>query len=171
MSDGKGRRLPDSMREELSHPFGPIIDIKLITEKKADVPLLTVGDVVSLTARKADVVPTLVIYDGQTERRGMSDFSLLVEGEGGPDRTVGNPAGTVTAELMEAIEESLAEGGPSSIRVEGEEDLAVLACILLAPIGSWVVYGQPGEGMVLVVKDEDSLRRTKELWNRMEELE
>ncbi len=171
MSDRRGRRLPASMRGELSRPFGPLVDEKQLKEKEDGVMLLTVGDVVSLTARRLGVEPTLAIYDGLTERREMSDYALLVEEGGEPFRTVSNPAGEVTTELMTAIEEILEVGGPSNIRVEGEEDLAVLACILLAPEGSWVVYGQPGEGMVLVVKDGDNLRRTKEIWNRMEELE
>lgn len=159
------------MRCELSRPFGPLVDEKRLTEKEDGVMLLTVGDVVSLTARRLGIEPTLSIYDGSTERREMSDFAKLVEEGGESFRTVTNPAGEVTGELIEAIQETLEGGGPPNIRVDGEEDLAVLACILLAPEGSWVVYGQPGEGVVLVVKDGDSLRKTKEIWNRMEEME
>jgi hypothetical protein len=35
------------------------------------------------------------------------------------------------------------------ILVEGEEDLAVIPLILAAPEGAMVLYGQPGEGVVV----------------------
>jgi len=167
----RGRRLPLDMRGELASPFGDLIDEKRLSEKRDGAMLLTVGDVVSLSARRAGVVPRLSVYDGRSERREMSEYSRLVDEREEERISVENPAGTVTAELMDAIEKALTEGGPWNIKVEGEEDLAVLACILLAPKGTWVVYGQPGEGMVLVVTDDEALERTKELWNRMEELE
>jgi uncharacterized protein (UPF0218 family) len=34
--------------------------------------------------------------------------------------------------------------------VDGEEDLLVLVAVLYAPVGGLVVYGQPGEGVVVV---------------------
>ncbi len=37
--------------------------------------------------------------------------------------------------------------------VDGEEDLAVLPCVLTAPPESVVLYGQPGEGVVLCEVD------------------
>jgi len=36
------------------------------------------------------------------------------------------------------------------IVVDGEEDLLVIVAVLYAPEGSLVVYGQPGEGIVVV---------------------
>ncbi len=166
----RGRRLPSDMREEMARPFGELIDEKRLSETGGAM-LLTVGDVVSLSARRAGVVPRLSVYDGRSERREMSEFSRLLDELEEERISVENPAGTVSAGLMDAVAEALAEGGPRNIKVEGEEDLAVLACILQAPLGSWVVYGQPGEGMVLVVVDDEARGRTKELWNRMEELE
>jgi len=38
--------------------------------------------------------------------------------------------------------------------VDGEEDLAVIPCVLMAPEGSLILYGQPGEGVVLVETDK-----------------
>jgi uncharacterized protein (UPF0218 family) len=37
------------------------------------------------------------------------------------------------------------------IQVDGEEDLAVLPLALVAPHGSLILYGQPGEGVVLLI--------------------
>ncbi|HII99993.1 MAG TPA: DUF359 domain-containing protein [Candidatus Methanomethylophilaceae archaeon] len=170
MNETKGWRLPEHMRQELARPFGPIIDEKRLQERKDSSLLVTVGDIVSLTAMKLGIRPHLIVYDGRTERREMTGLSRLVEEEGYRIVTVRNPPGTISNELMEAVKNALKGCEPMSIRVEGEEDLAVLACILYAPVGSWVVYGQPGEGMVLIEVDEDLPERIKELWNRMEEL-
>jgi uncharacterized protein (UPF0218 family) len=59
---------------------------------------------------------------------------------------VRNPAGTLTDELMEALKLPT----PLRIEVEGEEDLATLACGMLLPEGAVILYGQPGEGVVAV---------------------
>jgi len=43
---------------------------------------------------------------------------------------------------------------PVVIFVEGEEDLAVIPLVFAAPPGVAVLYGQPGEGVVLRIVDE-----------------
>ena len=56
------------------------------------------------------------------------------------------------------------ESGESSlIKVDGEEDLAPLLLHPLAPIGSAVLYGQPGKGVVIRWCDEDSKKRCRQL--------
>jgi len=45
-------------------------------------------------------------------------------------------------------------GNKVLIVVDGEEDLAVLPCVITAPPGTVVLYGQPGEGVVLCEVDK-----------------
>ena len=52
------------------------------------------------------------------------------------------------------IEKHLKTGNPVIIEVKGEEDLAVLPCILNAPKDTFILYGQPKEGVVLVCVNE-----------------
>ncbi len=59
-----------------------------------------------------------------------------------------NPQGMITAQLWESIRESIDDG--NIIVVEGEEDLAVIPCILEADWDDVVVYGQPDEGIVFI---------------------
>ena len=56
-------------------------------------------------------------------------------------------------------------------KVEGEEDLALLPCILMAPVGTNIVYGWPGRCMMLVTTDEDIRIHAMELMAKMEEKE
>jgi len=57
------------------------------------------------------------------------------------------------------------------IRVEGEEDLAVIPCILLSPIGTNIIYGWPGKGMKLIVTDESIRKKAQYLMEKTEGLE
>ena len=54
------------------------------------------------------------------------------------------------ATIEVAIENSIKTKDKYIIEVEGEEDLAVLPIIILAPEDTTVLYGQPNEGLVLL---------------------
>ena len=160
--------LPESQRDAFKEPLGEELPESLFDSNMDETTYLTVGDVVSLTFRKHGVRPMLSIYDGFTERREMTEFAGLVEDE--PKDVVVNPAGTITAAMAEAVRRGI-EGKTDLIRVDGEEDLAVLPCMVLAPDGTRIVYGMPGRCMMAIVVDDAVRDRAKELLSKMEELE
>jgi len=55
----------------------------------------------------------------------------------------------ITDELWSAIEQALQETVSIRIEVDGEEDLAFIPCMLLAPDDAVIVYGYPNRGLVL----------------------
>ncbi|MDR0524146.1 MAG: GTP-dependent dephospho-CoA kinase family protein [Candidatus Methanoplasma sp.] len=167
---GADRRVPESKREFFQAPLGKALSEEGLSSIDTKRKLITVGDVVSLAAREHGIVPDLSIYDGMTERRGMTRFADLVRAEGREPATVRNPAGTITAELFAAVENALT-GKERLIRVEGEEDLAVIPCILLSPDGTNIVYGWPGKGMMVVTTDEAVREEARSLMRMTEELE
>ena len=57
---------------------------------------------------------------------------------------------------------------PRVLLVDGEEDLATLPAVLAAPDGASVVYGQPGEGMVLVTVTDAVRERFDALVDRLD---
>lgn len=164
----RGRRLPPNLREEFGRPVG--IDVTAEDIKHNAKQTITVGDVVSLTVWESGTVPILSVYDGTTERQGYAGFAELVPGTGAAETVVVNPAGTVTSDLDDAVRNALEGRTPRIIRVDGEEDLALLPCVLYAPDGAWVVYGWPGKGMKAVITDAASRRWASEMLGRMEEL-
>ena len=167
----RSRRVPDKVRGSFQEPIGiPITenDLKHINRKDR---LITVGDMVSLTANRNGITPDVAIYDGMTERRVMTDFASYVEDMGWKTVDVVNPAGTMTAELMDAVENALSGRKRTVIRVTGEEDLAVIPCILMSPAGTNIVYGWPGKGMMLITTDGIIKKRTEELFEKTEEFE
>jgi hypothetical protein len=55
------------------------------------------------------------------------------------------------------------DGSTYLIEVVGEEDLAPLILHPLAPLGSVVLYGQPGRGVVVRWCSEESKQRCRKL--------
>jgi GTP-dependent dephospho-CoA kinase len=164
------RRLPDSKREYFKKPLGKDIAENELSELSKEHMLITVGDVVSLTVWKNGIVPDVSIYDGMTERREMTDFAVFVKDEGLEEAVVENAPGMITGSLFDAVRNALT-GHNKIIRVNGEEDLATIPCILLAPDGTNIIYGWPGKGMKIVTTDDSTRNEAKLLIGMMEELE
>jgi hypothetical protein len=160
--------LPSKDRQAFKEPVGTELYDSDLETFNAQTALITVGDVVSLTFRKHGVTPFLSIYDGMTERRGMTEFAALVENESKEE--VVNPAGMITRDLAECIRRSI-EGSGGLIKVDGEEDLALMPVIVLAPLGTDVVYGWPGRCMMRITTDESIRTKMEQLLLRMEETE
>ncbi|MFB6109991.1 MAG: GTP-dependent dephospho-CoA kinase family protein [Halodesulfurarchaeum sp.] len=149
-------RLPEGKRAQFKTPLGPVFESVEGLLESAGEPIVSVGDVVLAHLGRAGCSPALSIVDGRTERGAVDQWILDDRPSAAVERTVENPPGTITAELVAAIEDGLDRSGPARIEVAGEEDLAVLPAVLLAPRGGTVVYGQPGEGMVATAVDDRS---------------
>lgn len=160
--------LPEKDRQMFKEPLGTELYDSDLETFHAQTTLITVGDVVSLTFRRHGIRPFLSIYDGITERREMTEFASLVEDED-KDEVV-NPAGRITRELVESIRGRI-EGSGGLIKVIGEEDLALMPVILLAPIGTDIVYGWPGKCMMRITTDESIKSKIEQMMFRMEEAE
>ncbi len=167
----KGWALPVKMRNELGTGFGELVKLEDLKIQLAGcVKLLSVGDVVSYTLLDNGFRPDLLIYDLKTERRPFSPLSSKLGLLCGEEVVVENPAGSITPELVTEIRAALERDVPTKIRVEGEEDLAALACAAMAPFGSCLLYGLPGVGMALLKIDEAAAGRAKSFLDSMEEL-
>jgi len=142
--------LPETARAAFKEPLGSIYrDASLLLES-AGSPLVAVGDVVTYHLAEAGVTPHVAVVDGITEREPVSEDVQRGVPDADREVTVENPAGVLTERLLETLGDAIAAEHSTLVRVEGEEDLATLPAILLAPAGASVVYGQPGEGMVRV---------------------
>ncbi|RXE56650.1 hypothetical protein ABH15_00230 [Methanoculleus taiwanensis] len=142
-------RLPDEHRDCFKKPFGVLYpDIAGLLPALEGRKIYVVGDVVTQNLVKLGITPDVAVIDGFTMRTPVTRSPLL------RSRRVGawNPAGMITGELITAIEEAVADP-PRLIVVDGEEDLGVIPMVIAAPIGSAVLYGQPGEGVVLRIVD------------------
>jgi uncharacterized protein (UPF0218 family) len=166
-------RLPGSLRAAFKNPLGPVYGDTDALLADAGTPVVAVGDVVTAHLLAAGATPAVAVVDGLTKRGAVDDdvASTLAAATAAPGTetvSVENPAGTITEALLAAVVDALAAPHPVVVDVDGEEDLAALPAVLAAPEGASVVYGQPDEGMVLVVVAADSRARARDLLSRMD---
>lgn len=166
--------LPADLRDELKEPLGPIYTDTESLLSDAGTPLVAVGDIVTYHLLDAGYTPTVALVDERTKREAVdADVRDAVVGAGSTSAfdhriEVDNPPATLTDALLTALVEGLAEAGTTLIHVDGEEDLAALPAVLAVPDGASVVYGQPGEGMVLVTADDATRQRVRSLVRAMD---
>jgi len=165
--------LPDSLRAALKEPLGPIYTDPVALLADASPPVLAVGDVVTAHLLDADHTPAVALVDERTERSAVDDWvASAIAGAEGFDRevTVSNPAATLSAPLLSELRRAIEDADRAStlLTVDGEEDLATLPALVVAPAGSTVVYGQPGEGMVRVTVDPATAAEARDLLARMD---
>jgi len=125
--------------------------------------IIAVGDTVSENLAKNHILVRLSIIDNKCMRKNVQPKPL------GTEKTfhVRNPQGTITEEAIAAIQEALQGSQPTKIVVEGEEDLLTLIAIMNAPQDSFVLYGQPHEGIVVVKVTQDKKTEISELLKAM----
>ena len=162
-------RLPPGQRSFFKAPFGVLFFsmdevIPDLTGKR----IYSVGDVVTARLIQHRILPDVAVIDGHSMRtpcnRSPAVFPRCIR--------VKNSAGTLTDELIEALDLALADP-PTLIYVDGEEDLAVIPLVIAAEEGGVVLYGQPGEGVVVRVVDMMAKQRAKEmlaLFERIDEV-
>ena len=160
--------LDEDLRAQLKKPFGYLCKNDECSERlnKFD-KIISVGDITTYSVLLYGIVPNICITDDITMREKVPEVVRnKINAEKYEVLKVSNPAGSITAELINGIIDSM-EALKSSRRVRiivnGEEDLAVIPAVVSAPVGTAIIYGQPGEGMVLVEVTEEKKKRAKSL--------
>jgi uncharacterized protein (UPF0218 family)/phosphopantetheine adenylyltransferase len=167
--------MKDELDPALKEPFGDLftgpdnvceIAMSSAIESIDGGLLVAVGDVTVSTLLGMEIIPDIVLVDGYTKRKELPTkvdlhvFDAVIH--------CNNPAGSLTASLILAINTALHSDGTVCIDVDGEEDLAPIIIHLLAPLGSNILYGQPGEGVVLAQTDEVMKERCRIILSKFE---
>lgn len=161
--------LKKERRKLFKKPFGKIyhtlndIDRSLLENHF----IISVGDETTNNLLNAGIIPEIGIIDHIIERKP----SKQVTEYGAVTLNAANPPGAITDELWITIQKSIDIAPKSNVLiiVDGEEDLAVIPCVLMAPDDSLILYGQPGEGVVLVEVDKVK-EKAKEMLDNFEEV-
>jgi hypothetical protein len=158
--------LPESLRSAFKDPFGPVETDAEVLLEDVDGPLVAVGDIVTYHFLQAGRAPDVAVVDEKTKRERVDDAvrDAVVD----PDVTVENPAGAISVALVRALRDAVAASEPTTVFVDGEEDLAVLPAVMVAPVGASVVYGQPDEGMVHVPVTEATKTDFRDLIDQLD---
>jgi uncharacterized protein (UPF0218 family) len=164
-------RLPDDLKDTLKGYIGYLVDepelLKLLKKEKY---IVSVGDKVTYTLLKHDITPILCIVDYKLERKPYPlEMKTFIQKLHSTHLQIRNPPGTITDELWNAIKTVFKnlKNSPVCIEVDGEEDLASLAAIYLAPEGVTVIYGLPNRGVVIVKATMANKQKVKDVLDRM----
>lgn len=166
------RLLTPELRARLKAPLGDLFTGDEPTAARAawalvlqgtPAKVIIVGDRVAADSATLGVEADLYIVDGRVMRRTVTVEHPAVERV----LDIENPAGTLTSSAVNAVRRALAGREKARIDVKGEEDLLTLPAILEAPLGSFVVYGQPGEGVVVVEVTEAKKKEIRQMVESM----
>ena len=163
--------LTSSLRAKLKEPQGELIRgkpeeaFRAIRERIPGRKLITVGDVVTSNAIKLGLKPWVAIVDGKAMREPLEGIEEL-RGAWSRVLRLENQPGTISGEAWSVIGDAI-RSGDTLVLVDGEEDLLAIVAVLCAPEGSLVVYGQPGEGLVLIEVNKDKKRVFREIVAQM----
>ncbi|MEM3597265.1 MAG: DUF359 domain-containing protein [Candidatus Bathyarchaeia archaeon] len=164
--------LTPELRVKLKKPLGMLIQgsfnettarIKSMIECEKPPAIISVGDTVSRNLVENGILPKLAIVDNRVMRKKTQPINLPVEKE----MSTVNPAGTITEGAIRAIREALNCATNVKIFVDGEEDLLTLVAVLYAPENSFVIYGQPHQGAVLIKVTQEKRKEIEEILKAM----
>ncbi|PIR61320.1 MAG: hypothetical protein COU68_00050, partial [Candidatus Pacebacteria bacterium CG10_big_fil_rev_8_21_14_0_10_45_6] len=93
----------------------------------------------------------LAVFDYQI---GREPYEPPVIAKDKIDLIATNPAGAISTHLTSVLKTAL-QKKMRNVFVEGEEDLAAVALVLIAPLGTEIYYGQPGVGLVCIQLTEE----------------
>lgn len=165
------RVLPENLREILKQPIGQLVDEKkLLLMLSKEKHIVSIGDQVTYTILKHDIKPIFCVVDFKTRRgRCSSDIVDKIRSFGKKSVIVKNPPGCISDELWDTIKSAYDNIKDCSLRIEieGEEDLASLAAIYLAPRDVTVIYGLPDKGVLVVKANQENKRKVKEIIDKM----
>jgi uncharacterized protein (UPF0218 family) len=123
----------------------------------------TVGDFVSSNILEAGLHPDLVVVDHKVMRKSVDPIEF--------DRkyvNIFNPPGTISAESQRILMEASRKCDHLAVIIDGEEDLLVLPLMMYLTNGSVIIYGQPREGMVVIIVDDERRKWAKKFLSEMQ---
>jgi len=138
--------IPREYREFFSRPPDVLVTKESQIEFLFTKMLITVGDIVTATAVRHKIVPKVAVIDFKTKR---NEPIVPLPSKWERNVKVKNPPGCISVELWNSIDEALRAKGNTLIEVDGEDDLASVPAIILAPEGAIVIYGVPDKGIAV----------------------
>ncbi len=162
-------RLPESLRENLKWPLGPLVHGPDVIPAIGNAsPVVSVGDFCTLDLIARGRTPDLCLVDFKTKRQEDPELHDAFARVHARIVRLKNPAATIAGDTWSVLSEAFKSEERVRVEVQGEEDLLALVCIALAPETAAVLYGMPGQGVVVVRADPAAKARVLDILRRME---
>jgi uncharacterized protein (UPF0218 family) len=144
-------RISGELEGMLKKPLGRLVDFESALSLVRGKKVIAVGDEAVFNFLEAGVAPFVSVFDFKTQRAPVREaVGERISREYPAPIRMEKAAGELNSEMFDAARSLLKKGG--ALLVIGEEDLFALPFALM--LGSEaVVYGQPGEGCVVVTRD------------------
>jgi uncharacterized protein (UPF0218 family) len=155
----------------LKEPFGILIKDEDVTKEKIKVLLknakrvVSVGDLTTDRLISFDILPNVSVIDNK-ERRTNRNTSLHSQ-KTMHELHCNNPPGSISKDAVSILRKALRMSVHVKVVVCGEEDLLALPIIAIAPYYTFVLYGQPLEGMVVVTITPEMRNKAKDIMDRI----
>jgi pantetheine-phosphate adenylyltransferase len=148
-----GVTLTSQQLSAFKDPQGPVV--LSVNPAHLSMSTLVVGDIVTETFLQQAWPASLFVFDERNLRQEYVSKQIGDSTHASSIASVQNAAGEISAELGQWVitfceSLPLTQTTPTFLRVNGEEDLATVALVLCAPLGTRLYYGQPHQGMVQV---------------------
>jgi hypothetical protein len=166
--------MPKILDEELKQPMGELftgpiedpsvaMDLALETISE-ELKIIAVGDVTVYSLQIAKRKVWISVIDGMTHRTKWDKFEQI---DLDPKFLINakNPPGMLTSSIFQACSKAICQSENVTILVDGEEDLVPIPLILMAPLGTILLYGQPNEGIIVREIDISAKRRARRFLN------
>ncbi|HID47620.1 MAG TPA: DUF359 domain-containing protein [Methanothermococcus okinawensis] len=152
--------ITEELRKILKKPFGKVYkELPDISGK-----VVAIGDITTKNLLFKGIIPHLSIFDLKTRR----NIPVSINHRFRKVFEVRNPPGCISDQAMEMIKYlSKVEEGNTALKVDGEEDLLALPVIKYFPYGTYVLYGQPDIGVVVLKIDEDLKKKVERIFSMM----
>jgi cytidyltransferase-like protein len=153
--------LPDKLRSKLQEPWGKILSE--IPNNLDGAKTIVVGDATAQKFNQKNIKQFLSIVDFQIQRKfafqNLSELGFANEDV----QKIKSVHGSVSPELLKAVQSAFNSKNRTVILIEGEDDLAVLPVLLIAPLGFSIFYGQPNQGLVQINVTEENKEKAYQL--------
>lgn len=159
-------RLSEELRATLKKPLGKTGILESLLLEVGKRKIIAVGDQVVFALLSRGIRPHVAVFDFKTMRKQVDrGVRERIEREYSSPTKVVNEAGTISEELFLLAPVLIREGG--ALFVEGEDDLVAFPFVLSLTENSVVLYGQPGEGCVLVEKKSEGRETVKKIAGKL----
>ncbi len=164
-----GLTLTNKQAEFFHQPQGPVlleIDPTSQTQK-----IVLVGDFVTDFFLKQHAMFSAAVFDRKNLRQAYTSEILESHLTNSKHLRLVNPASQLTPGVVQWVEQYCTELAnaqnstknlePIFLEINGEEDLVTVAFVLLAPLDTHIYYGQPHQGMVKLIVNEELKEKFK----------
>jgi len=179
----KDLKLPKGLLVHFKKPYGKLFRSEKEFLKYGIRPsekglLICIGDLASYSLIESGFSPDIIVVDGKVKRK---PFLKKIKFKDKKFKVINKP-GLTTRALWNTIRKAMLNAQTEKIKVSvvGEDDLGVLPSVIMAPLGSVVVYGQPElvfegnkiqGGLVAIQVDLEKKKNAVNLFRQMEKLQ